>query len=456
MANGITTKQIKLNDVLVNTENFRFEPVAGQKDAIDKMIMDQEERLINLAQHIVENGLDPSVKILVSPSNHDKSKYNVLDGNRRVTAMKLVNTPDLIDIDGQAALKKKFKKLHETYIGKMISEIECVVFENPDDANPWIRLKHTGANDGIGSSGWNSQQIDRFNEKVTGKPSMSLQIIKLLKSSPDTPTDVKDGLGDLKTTNLERLVSDPSVREFLGIEVNDGLIQSQVDKKEVMKGLIQITKDLLQPGFNVKKIYTKEDRRDYIKSFGKASVPNTQSMASKPWHAGDQGGKSQAKKKSNSGKKINPTERKNLIPKSCAMTISNPKVNLIFHELKKLDAFAYTNAVAVLLRVFVESSIDCYRDEHRLKKGASSAGEKSANLLQKVSQVADKLEASGHVDSTISRGIKKAAKDGNGILGIETLHAYVHNNKLTPIAKDLLTAWDNLESFMEAVWENIK
>ena len=94
-----------------------------------------------------------------------------------------------------------------------------------------------------------------------------LQTINLLQNSPDTPLDIKSNLNNLKVTNLERLISDPYVRDFLGVEINNGVIQSIVNEKEVIKGLSQITKDLLDPEFKVQKIYTKEDRKDYIDKF---------------------------------------------------------------------------------------------------------------------------------------------------------------------------------------------
>ncbi|MBK8279613.1 MAG: hypothetical protein IPK94_05605 [Saprospiraceae bacterium] len=90
-------KKLKLNELLVNTENYRFETVASQKEAIDKMVEDQNDNLFNLAEHVVHNGLNPNDRIEVVPSNHDKAKFIVLEGNRRTITLKLLNNPDLIE-----------------------------------------------------------------------------------------------------------------------------------------------------------------------------------------------------------------------------------------------------------------------------------------------------------------------------------------------------------------------
>jgi hypothetical protein len=75
------TLKVALRDLLLNGENYRFETVAGQKEAIDKMIEDQKEKLFNLAEHIAVNGLNPNDRIQVVRSSHDRKKYIVLEGN---------------------------------------------------------------------------------------------------------------------------------------------------------------------------------------------------------------------------------------------------------------------------------------------------------------------------------------------------------------------------------------
>ncbi|MEK0370954.1 MAG: hypothetical protein QQN55_07355 [Nitrosopumilus sp.] len=266
-----TTKKINLTDLQVNTENYRFEPVASQKEAIDTMVHDQGDKLYRLAEHIVINGLNPNDKIQTVVSSHAKSKYNVVEGNRRIVALKLLNNPDIIDHSRHIALKKKFKKLHDGNKSSIIKIVECTVYDSPVEADKWIKLKHAGQLDGIGIVTWNAQQVDRFEEKVEGKSSIVLQTIKLLEKSADTPAEVKSNLKNLKSSNLERLVSDPNVRDFLGLEVSNGILQSHIEKKEVVKGIIHIVKDLLDPNFKVNKIYTKEDRADYLNKIPKAS-----------------------------------------------------------------------------------------------------------------------------------------------------------------------------------------
>ncbi|HRD38312.1 MAG TPA: ParB/Srx family N-terminal domain-containing protein, partial [Bacteroidia bacterium] len=348
------TQKIKLLDLLVNTENYRFEPVASQKEAIDQMINEQTEKLYNLAEHIIQHGINPNDKIQVVVSNHDKTKYNVVEGNRRTVALKILNNPDLIEGSVHVNLKKKFRKLHDNNKASLVKEIDCTVYENPAEADKWIKLKHAG--ESVGTVRWNAQQVQRFEEKVEGKSSVALQTIKILQNSSDVPKELKSNLTNLKITNLDRLISDPDVRDTLGIKITNGVIQSDIEQKEVIKGLTQVAKDLLNPKFKVGEIYTKEDRKDYLKKFPKSSKPDVSKKASKPWQYNDTSSSSSSKPSPKP--KPNPNDRDVLIPKSCVIKIGVAKVNAIYHELQKLSVTKYTNAVSVTLRVFVELSVD--------------------------------------------------------------------------------------------------
>ncbi|MBA4241436.1 MAG: hypothetical protein C0448_11975 [Sphingobacteriaceae bacterium] len=450
------TQKIKISDLQINTENYRYEPVSSQKEAIDLLIDEQKDKLYNLAEHIIIHGLNPNDMIQITPSNIDKTKYNVLEGNRRTVTLKLLNNPDLIDQNKHGILKKKFKKLQDDHKTKLVKEIDCILYDNPTEADKWIKLKHAGQIEGAGTVAWTSQQIQRFEEKVEGKSSIALQTIKLLQNSQDVPNVIKNNLPDLKITNLDRLLSDPAVREMLGVEINNGIIQSELNEKEVVKGLTQIVKDLVNPKFNVKKIYSKEDRKEYINTFPKNSKPLATEKAEKPWQFTANSNIAPVKQPVKKTKP-NPKDRKKLIPKNPAIKISNSKVNSIYHELMDIDVTKHTNAVAVLFRVFIELSIDSYIEEHKVGNSSSLSSAKSGiNFQQKMDIVVNHMDSKKFADTAICKGIKAAIKDKNDILGIDTWHAYVHNNRFSPKAPNLIITWDNMQDFMVILWNNIK
>ena len=90
------------------------------------------------------------------------------------------------------------------------------------------------------------------------KSSIPLQIITLLKSQEEVSDTIKDSLSKLNITNLQRLMSDPYVREHLGLEINNGILVSKVKVSEVIKGLLKVVTDILNPEFKVSDIYNRE------------------------------------------------------------------------------------------------------------------------------------------------------------------------------------------------------
>ena len=440
--------KISLLNLLVNPENYRYEnEVASQKEAIDNMIHEQGDKLFKLAEHIIKNGLNPLDITGVAQSSHDKTKYIVLEGNRRIICLKILQNPDLIDIPRYTNLKKKFRKLHDDNKTQLIVEIDCVVFDDPAKADEWIKLKHVGESDGRGTVRWNAQQVQRFEQKVEGKSSLALQAIDFLKKANSVSDTLKSNLGNLKITNLNRLLSDPDVRASGGISVNNGKMVSDIEEGEVSKWLSKVANDLLAPDFKVGDIYTKDDRRDYISGFPSATKPNTSKKASQPWELAKGTIKASG---TYTRPYIDSSKRKHLIPKSFKIKICNPKVNSIYLELQRID-IKFKNAVAVLFRAFMELSVECFLEKHTVPK----LNDRSY-FVTKITEIAGYLEKNKLAKKNECKPIKTYAHNPNHILGVDTWHAYVHNPKFTPRPEDLNNTWDGVQDYVRILWENIK
>ena len=455
-------KKIKLTSLFVNTENYRFEPLSSQKEAIDKMIEDQEDKLYSLADDIITNELSPVDLIMVTPSE-DVNKYIVLEGNRRITSLKLLNNPTLID-DKYSSLRKRFQKLQKEHPDAILNlkSIDCAVFDNPTEADIWIKRKHSGELNGIGTVTWNSQQKQRFEEKTEGKSSIPLQIIGLLKSHPIVPNELKEALPKLNITNLQRLMSDPYVREHMGLSINNGILTSNIQVNEVVKGLIKIVTDILNPTFKVADIYNREKRKQYIDNFENGQKPDLTKEESEQWNFQDivnsDGNIPQTEDKStnkkDTSKKNKP--RINLIPKSVVLHIESPKINKIFEELKHIQVKTCPNASSVLLRVFLELSVDAYLEKYNLVvNNALTASSSKESLQGKVGKVLNHMTQQGTMNNDISKGIRAEINDKNSVLSIESLNAYVHNEFFYPKADNLIVGWDNIETFFIQLWNAI-
>ena len=213
-------KQINVTELLLNPENPRFNPVKHQTETISAMVEDQKEKLSTLAEHIIDNGLNPTDIILVRPF---QKQWLVLEGNRRVTALKLVNEPDLVPSQ-YAKLKRDFQKLNAVLDKGLLEHIPCVIIEDPALANEGKRLKPTGENDGAGTVRWDGQQTSRFSAQTSGNADNRIVFLDELKMRSEIPQAYKDAFSSIKKTNFDRLMGDPDVRALLGIDVENGKI----------------------------------------------------------------------------------------------------------------------------------------------------------------------------------------------------------------------------------------
>ncbi|MDY6959022.1 MAG: hypothetical protein SVK08_07665, partial [Halobacteriota archaeon] len=440
-------KKLEVTQLMLNTENPRFDIVGNQREAMQLMLEKQGSKLVKIAKDILLNGLNPTDTPMVAPHKNEKGIYVVLEGNRRIAALKLLVSPELVS-EKKKTLQNQFKRLKESAAGNIPTRLECVVFEDPEHANHWIELKHTGENDGVGVVSWDAQQKARFEERTKGKPSLALQALEFLRRSPDVQNDVKNRLDQVPSSSLMRLLSDPDVRKVAGIEISESRLVTNLLPSEIVKPLLKMVVDLLSDEFTVKDIYYKSDRLNYIETFGNKDQPEKKDITSQWELTTPNPPKKPAKK--GKRKREKSTKRESVIPTECILHISHRRIDKIYRELKSLPVSEFTNAAAVLLRVFVELSVDRY-----LEETPGTEANINSKLVKKVQKVAESLVKNMKLTTHDAKPIRVAVSNENSILSISTFNAYVHNKSFTPSEKDLVTTWDNIEPFMKALWESV-
>ena len=68
---------IKIENLLVNPKNFRFDPVANQKEAINIMINKMKLKVKKQAEDIAKHGLNPTESLSVTKYFSPKSRFNL-------------------------------------------------------------------------------------------------------------------------------------------------------------------------------------------------------------------------------------------------------------------------------------------------------------------------------------------------------------------------------------------
>lgn len=466
-------KLLKITELLLNSSNPRFNPVEQQTEAITAMIGDQQEKLVSLAQSILQFGLNPTDLILVESLEPYGKQWLVREGNRRITAMKLLNEPELIPNDFPK-IKKEFKKLHATLDKTLLENILCVVIDDNKLADEWVRLKHTGMNGGAGTVPWDAQQSSRFNMQTSGNSDVYMLFLDDLKTLDSIPQEYKDRFHNIKKTNFDRLMGDPDVRNLLGITKKDNEETLSL-VGEVNQFLLAVLHDLVFENLNVGQIYHKADRRKYMDDL-KARIPVSAQPkdSTEPTDSGSVSQRSgevvhtsdgQVEPSTGDGNaegndvpspsrdtiksqgKSHSVNRKKLVPTAHNLPIQHPRAKNIFDELKKLNVEQFPNAVAVLFRVFIELSTDIY-----IERKSLPCGIEGNTLNKKLGAVIGDLENRGVMSKNTLYTARKMSSEPTANQSVKTFHAYVHNKDHTPSATDLKSAWDDLWPFIENIW----
>lgn len=458
---------ISLSNLYLDLQNPRYEQQQSQNEALNTIAGEQKGKLLVLLKDILENGLNPSDIPIVMPDPTRGSGYVVLEGNRRIAALKLFKKPRILT---NVTMRQRYSKLHDEYKNKNIKSVECLIVNSREEANLWIERKHEGEMSGAGTVKWNAVQSARFRAGKTGKDSRMVQLIDFMRAAGAGDDEFTEQLMRMKATNLERLISTPSVTTELGLTYNEGEYSSPYEWSEVVKGLKAVVSRLSAPGFKVRDIYRKSDREGFINRIPREELPDKTKMAEKPWRlkefnedsmktsSNDQqrnDDKDKHQSRAGGNQVQRPTSRDTFLPKDSNLSIPNDRINRIFSELKLLSHNTMTNTCAVMLRVFLELSADCYLEQCGLLKDGVLSGSRAGDLKSKINMVIKNLCDKNYLDDSKAKGIRDEINAKQGSYCVDTMNAYVHNLDFNPKPENLMLAWDNIQPFVNAMWKAI-
>lgn len=440
--------ELTLDQLVLDTENPRFGTAKGQREALQCLLDEQKEKLAVLAESIVNDGLSPLDRLLVMQDQSDSTQYTVLEGNRRLAVNKLLANPALLStLQMSDSLRKRLLALAKMYRRKNIEPIECAVVKTRSEATSWLHLRHTGQNEGKGIVDWSGIQAARFRGTDP-----ALQAIEFVKSFGSLTEDQRNAIeGKPFITTLARLLSSVAVRNRLGIEVKDSQLITGLPNEEIVKPLRKIVLDLATGEQNVSRLKNQAQQLEYIEKLDAEHKPDfTKIGPTRPIDPGPSSQPEPAKAKPTSAKRISdPSKRVRLIPKGTKLNITDPRPAEIFGELKNLHLEENPNAIAVLLRVFLELSVDYYMSREKIPM-KTDGNDKRLNI--KILEVISHIEKVASHSKKDFAGVRRAMSDKNSPLHCDTLHAYVHNRFSTPKPRDLTAAWDDARPLFGNIW----
>lgn len=260
-------RQLEIADLLLDLENPRITKAGGQNDALQKIIDDQDVKLVALAESIVEEeGLNPMDRLLVIKSSGAKGKYVVIEGNRRLAAIKILHSPAVLTgLEVRSPIQKRFEELANNFEVATVEPMDCFEVKDRAEGATWIHQRHTGENEGRGIVDWNAVATRRF----TGRDP-ALQALDFVTTHGGLSDEEKKAIeARFPITTLDRLLSTPAVRAKIGVDIKNQKLLTNLPADEVMKALRRMVRDLVNKTVVVTALKKVGQQVDYVSKLGK-------------------------------------------------------------------------------------------------------------------------------------------------------------------------------------------
>ena len=455
---------ISIGNLLLDLNNYRHGKSASQKEARDAIIVDQGKKLVTLASDILENGLNPSDLPIVIDADDGNGNFIVIEGNRRLTAAKLLIEPEL----GQGTpIYNAFKRLSKAHGDAIPKVFDCVVVPSKKIGLIWINRKHASGLEGAGTEGWSSIAKARA-EAEQGAARPDLDVINFVLSNPALDSELREHLegSGFSITTLNRILTTQEAQPNLGISIKDGKLVTCENADWLRTVLTEIV-NVIAKGehdgnkFTERNIDALEKRVQFVDSIT-SRQPKVKKLKSQWVVSGSPiTSKRSAPEVKTSKRPSKPStdtteDRSELIPKKFKLELPSGKINDVWNELKKLDVVKYRHAVSVLFRVFLEFSLDHYIQKFDITLPKDGKGRAVDSLKTRLERVLTHAKSTKLMTDGELKPINAAVSNKNSLLAPDTLNAYVHSSWLNPDPLQLKLTWNNAELFIERLWQSKK
>ena len=460
----------KVSNLLLDYQNPRFshkKEHLSQNELINEMVRKYD--VYDLAKSIANDGYFPD-KSLVAVRENDK--LLVIEGNRRLSALKCLLNPSII----AGKEKDKFSKLNALIEKSYISTVVVVIAPSREAANPIIFKEHTGntakpwspimqaefymlqINNGI-----SIEELEQEYHRTKSEINKTLKLYYMYNIARNIVYDNKtiqekvEDKQNFPASVLERIYDSNIMREFLGISFDShGNVKGEKDRDAFGKVYQRIITDIVNKKEHTRTLNEEKDFKRYA-----AGLEDLRPQK-KGKFTYDDFVQEEIKREE---PEPNLTQVKRSVRKSAGIIpaglpfalkgASNLHKN--YEELRKLPIKIFANTTAVMLRTFLEKSLRMYLKKcniHRIpiqedgsiknkKISDASLGEILDYLISKEVNIID--------DDNVKKTVKKFKSSGDPSVSLSGLNAATHNEEFSLTETEVRNIWPNLEGLLKII-----
>jgi hypothetical protein len=469
---------LKAGSLILDSKNTRI-PADRRSDDQRHLLhqLVEHEDIRGLASSIVKLGLFPNERLVVVASGR---RYVVLEGNRRLAAIKLLLSPELAP---DAASVRFFRKLSDKTDVGALGKLEAAIVQSRIAAAPIIAALHTRE----AKKRWSPLQQARFYRELVdegqtpaevaedlgislGQVSGYLRAEKLYRVglTLDYTDDVRRAIEDSRfhLTTLERFLESKIGRDFLGIDLDDAEGFTGVVHPDRFKAVLaHVTEEVAtKPGLT-RKINDEKGFAAYISeaekkiektkvrgSFSPDSLLTDNSVVPAVIAADKEKVKSSRSEKPSSS----------VVPKGFTCRSKHERVRAIFDELKAISISGQRNSTGVMLRVLLDIALwSFFKDVGHVKAVLAhydSNGKKRGYNPEWTPSLRDLISyaVENHLFPAMTPDGYKAvrslaSKDASYFITIDGFNEFTHNPSVTPTEGDLRALWQRAEPMLAII-----
>jgi len=449
-------KEFDLTDLDLWRENPRLLYTQKDEQACIAKLM-EDKRFIVLLEDIAKNGIGITPIVVTPVEDH----WVVMDGNRRVAAMKLLGDINLCppELEGIA---KNISSLAKKYTDNLPEKIDCYASDDEDAIARHLMITHNGQQGGLGQVDWNAllQSIFGANNNIKSSSAAAYRLLVLAQSYGYQINE------DYPITTLGRFPL-KSFCEQIGITYPANLkepLTIRSEKQSSVEILLEFVSDVGTKKVNVStsagqlSVREKTARDQYLQG-----LVEKHSAKPEPKEKDDEGDKPESGKPTDGkgGNKPTPKpapkptyKRNKFVPARRHTTVpkDSTKEYNVFADMVKLVSKDTPIACVVVLRVFFEAT---------LKKTCKAIGAdwRANNLDKNTEFIANYLFDQNKIDKQLrNKIIKISGKEQTlsaAFFSINTIQSMLHSEHFHPDTETVNHFWDELDPFLSICWDMV-
>ena len=462
-------QSLMVNRLRLDPENPRL-ATSVRRPTQQELIADllQHEDVMGLVKDIARQGFFPNDLLVAF---RDDSKTIVVEGNRRLAALKLLLNPELAPPNYQNRIRQHVARSRTT-----VEKAPVVLAPNRNATVPIIIARHKGE----AVKAWTTIMQARFVQsriddglsiddvaEETGlerseivrelRDAKLYDVIRSLPLGPPVAAIVSDPR-KFPFTTLRRLIEYSSVQDILGIETDEkeGFLTS-LPAERFQNFLKQIVTDIATEVVTSRSHNTSPQVEQYIRGLerglGKAKKAPAKKVPANEFIDPSRVQPQPAQRP----KKAARTQQLpiGLIPKGFLVDIEDTRIRAIADELRLLRIVQFPNAVAITFRSLLDMAVTKYIQDSggmkAIKAKLSSKQPKAADWIPTLKQQLDYILQTSTIPLAPEgrKSLQKFISDTRQSLTLDSLNWFTHNRYVPPTVDQMRAFWTMLTPLLE-------